>query len=301
MIRIMVAAIALIAGGGAGWLALHATWQQAPEQTTMVIEAPKVEVLTPRVDLLRGAKLEKEHLAWTLWPAEEVNPGMILKEEQPDAPQAFAGRVLRSNLYSGEPIRAPHLAETAAGFLSLALQPGMRAVGVQISDEKIAGGFVMPNDKVDVLHTVVRDLDGDGLATGATRTILTNVRVLAIGQTTFDRDALVAKSEGVEATSDGATMTGSTATLEVSSEQGEVLLAAAASGQLSLALRAADDFGLSGIGDLAMIEGLKSEAPSAAEPVGTVEIANTEARHREVTIISSGVARTVMTASRMIK
>ena len=307
MIRLVVVMIAVLAGGGAGWLALQATWREPVEPVTVVVEEQKVDVLTPNVDLMRGARVSAEHLVWTPWPAMQVRPGMILKDEEPGARDDLSGRVLRSNLYTGEPVRMQHLAKGEGGFLSMVLQPGMRAIGVLVSDDKTAGGFVLPNDRVDVLHTVVRDIDGDGTATGATRTILTNVRVLAIGQTTFEGKALVVDDTAAASAEtdggDGSTLTGKTATLEVSAEQAEVLLAAAASGQLALALRAADDFGLSGIGDLAMIEGIapSAEHAPAPDPEPEVEVTDAAPRQREVMIISAGVPQIVMMAAKEVQ
>ncbi len=306
MMRLFVVMIAVLAGGGAGWLALQATWRDAPLQETIIVEAPNVDVLTPRLDLLRGAKLDRTLLVWASWPEDRVSPGMILKDVQPDALSEMEGRVLRSNLYAGEPVRAQHLAENAGGFMSMVLQPGTRGIGIQISDDKIAGGFVLPNDRVDVLHTVLRDLDRDGTATGTTRTVLTNVRVLAIGQISFDEGALVqtAGADDALATTDAdkATLTGTTATLEVTAQQAEILMAAAASGQLALALRAADDFGLSGIGDLGMLEGIAPAAIPDPEPAQTtpVEIAEAGASHREITIFSTGVPTIVRTTPKRV-
>ncbi len=304
MLRLVVVLIAVLAGGGAGWLALAATWREPVEPITVTLEEQKVDVLTPSSDLLRGAKVSAEHLVWTPWPAAQVSPGMILKSEDPGARDALSGRVLRSNLYTGEPVRMQHLAKGEGGFLSMVLQPGMRAIGVQISEDKTAGGFVLPNDRVDVLHTVVRDLDGDGTANGATRTILTNVRVLAIGQTTFEGKTLVVDDAAeASAQSDGgdtSTLTGKTATLELSAEQAEVLLSAAASGQLALALRAADDFGLSGIGDLAMIEGL-APPPETVASTSELDVTDKAPRQREIRFISAGVSQTVMTTVREVQ
>ncbi len=305
MMRLIVVLIAISAGGGAAWLALQATWREPPE--TIVLEAPKVDVLTPKVDLIRGARLDASLLHWASWPADRTAPGMILKSEQPGAISDLSGQVLRSNLYAGEPVRSQHLSKNAGGYLSMVLQPGMRGIGVQISDDKIAGGFVLPNDRVDVLYTVVRDVDRDGTATGTTRTILNNVRVLAIGQKSFDEGTLVesATPEGSTAASDRdtSTLTGSTATLEVTEEQAEILMAAAASGQLALALRAADDFGLSGIGDLALLEGTAPEVRPEPEPAltaPTVKIAEADTREREVTIISAGIPKTMTMSTRRV-
>lgn len=307
MARIIVVLIAVTAGLIAGGISLQATWRPEPEPLTVKIEVPSVEVLVPTRDLLRGAKLTSEFVAWSNWPEDRVNAGMILRADDSDAKKNMEGRLLRSNVYTGEPLRREHLAKGDGGFLSLVLQPGTRAVGVEIGNEKTAGGFVLPNDRVDVLHTVIRDVDGDGSAMGATRTILTNVRVLAIGQTSFEEGALAGQSTGpapIEPpTSNGTTITGKTATLEVTTEQAEVLLSAAITGQLSLALRAAEDFGLSGLGDLSTIEGrqvapvttqLAAAAQSLEPPAKVEEAPKTEPDESEVQIIGSGRQRSIV-------
>jgi pilus assembly protein CpaB len=107
------------------------------------------------------------------------------------------------------------------------LPQGMRAVSTEISAETGAGGFILPNDRVDVIHTVAED-KGGGQSVNVSRTILTNVRVLAIDQQADD-------------TSKEAVAIGKTATLELTPEQAEEIAAAEASGSLSLALRSTAD------------------------------------------------------------
>ncbi len=303
MVRIIIILIAVTAGLGAGWLAWQATLRPAAE--TVRIEVPSVDVLVSSRDILRGARLTQDMLTWAPWPQDRLKENMILRSEQPDAATQVNERVLRSNVYAGEPLRREHLARGDGGFLSLVLQPGTRAIGVKITDEKTAGGFILPNDRVDVLHTVIRDFDGDGTATGTTRTILTNVRVLAIGQISFETEKLAADttqlSSEIEPADNGTTLTGQTATLEVTTEQAEALLSAAASGQLSLALRASEDFGLSELGDLATIEGPKPQPPAETQAptevqvvVGKTETEN-QSLKREITIISGGKSRQIIT------
>lgn len=300
MVRIIIIIVAVTAGLGAGWLAWQASLRPAAE--AVVIEVPSVDVLVSSRDIPRGARLTRDMLTWAPWPEDRLGENMILRSEQPDAASDVNDRVLRSNVYSGEPLRREHLARGDGGFLSLVLQPGTRAIGVKITDEKTAGGFILPNDRVDVLHTVIRDFDGDGTATGTTRTILTNVRVLAIGQTSFDTEKLAADATEldteIEAADSSSTLTGQTATLEVTTEQAEALLSAAASGQLSLALRASEDFGLSGLGDLATIEGPKrTEIQPPVDARGTAAGSEDEnhSPKREITIISAGKSRQVIT------
>jgi pilus assembly protein CpaB len=103
----------------------------------------------------------------------------------------------------------------------------MRAVSIAISTDSGAGGFILPNDRVDVILT---RKPNSGNGRGFAKTILTNLRVLAVDQT-FKQEK------------DTRTVVGRTATVEVTPEQAENISAAAQSGQLSLALRALTDGG----------------------------------------------------------
>ena len=109
----------------------------------------------------------------------------------------------------------------------------MRAVSTFISAETGAGGFILPNDHVDVILTR-RDKDAE-LANGGgevnvSETILTNVRVLAIDQT-------------VEEKNGQRVVVGKTATLELAPRMSERLALGHQMGTLSLALRSLVDSG----------------------------------------------------------
>jgi pilus assembly protein CpaB len=96
---------------------------------------------------------------------------------------------------------------------------------VRISAESTAGGFILPNDRVDVLHS-------DGKSS-VSHTILSNVRVLAIDQVVDD----TSKKNDTKS----ANVVGKTATLELDPSQAEILNAAQSAGTLSLSLRSAAD------------------------------------------------------------
>ena len=106
------------------------------------------------------------------------------------------------------------------------LPSGMRAVSTEISPETGAGGFILPNDRVDVILSR-RPKEDDKTATApqpTSETILTNVRVLAIDQT-------------VEEKNGQRVVVGKTATLEIAPRQAETLTQSRQLGTLSLALR----------------------------------------------------------------
>src|SRR3569833_2264973 len=82
--------------------------------------------------------------------------------------------VARVDFVAGDPILSQKLAPAGGGFLSSILDKGKRAVSVTVAAESASGGFVLPNDHVDVVLTRVADVGQDS------HTILSDVRVLAI-------------------------------------------------------------------------------------------------------------------------
>ena len=88
-----------------------------------------------------------------------------------------------------------------------------------------AGGFILPNDRVDVIRTFRPD---DAPTSFASETILTNIRVLAIGQS-------------VQEKSNERSVIGGTATLEMTAEQAEKVVLSQRTGQLALSLRSMSD------------------------------------------------------------
>ena len=110
---------------------------------------------------------------------------------------------------------------TQSGFMAATLSDGMRAISIPISADSGAGGFILPNDRVDVILT--RKPEGNA-ARGFAKTILSNLRVLAVDQTYRQEK-------------DTRTVVGKTATVEVTPEQAEIISGAAMAGLLSLALR----------------------------------------------------------------
>src|SRR5262249_22198493 len=142
----------------------------------------------------------------------------------------IAGMIARAPFIAGEPIREPKLVKAnGSGFMAAILPAGMRAVSTEISAETGAGGFILPNDRVDVVLTH-RDKNPDksGPDTINSEVILPNVRVLAIDQAPKEK-------EGQNA------VLGRTALLELKPEQVETLARARQAGTLSLALRSIAD------------------------------------------------------------
>ena len=205
----------------------------APESAP-VVEVEQIEyqdILAASADIPFGGRLSDANIKWKQWPSEAMSPEYVTREDRPEALAEFQEGVARSPIYVGEPISERRIVLVGdKGLMSGLLTPGMRAVATEISTESASGGFIQPGDHVDILLTTEVEepaLPGQarGKDTFEASTIFANVRVLAIDQT-FDID-----EDG------GASIEGSTATLELSPGDAELLQAAIASGELSMVLR----------------------------------------------------------------
>jgi pilus assembly protein CpaB len=227
--RIVVLAIAVGAGGIAAYLASGSDNKTAPAEP--VVQLQTVDVLVAKSDIGLGQSVTPDDLQWQTWPAATASNNFIRRSDRPDAITQVAGSIARSPFIAGEPIREPKLVKgNGAGFMAAILPTGMRAVSTEISPETGAGGFILPNDRVDVILSK-RDKNPD--RSGApdivnSEIILSNVRVLAIDQAPKEKDGQNA-------------VVGKTVTLELKPEQAETLARARQSGTLSLALRSIAD------------------------------------------------------------
>jgi pilus assembly protein CpaB len=221
--RIVVLTIALAAGGLAAYLASGFGDKPPPAQA---ITLQTVDVLVAKADIGLGQTVTAEAMQWQTWPAATASTNFIRRNERPDATTQIAGSIARAPFIAGEPIREPKLVKaTGSGFMAAILPTGMRAVSTEISAENGAGGFILPNDRVDVM---LSKREKDNVVTS--QVVLANVRVLAIDQAPKEK-------EGQNA------VLGKTATLELTPGDAEVLTRARQSGTLSLALRSIADGG----------------------------------------------------------
>lgn len=201
---------------------------KGPEvQAEVVTQVKTVPVLVAAKDIEVGERLAAGTIIWKDWPADNVLEAMITKDEKPDADVAFAETRARIQMFEGEVINEKKIVDPkTGGFMSAVLPKGMRALSVAISERSSAGGFIMPNDRVDILLT--RKMQGSGgNSVAKTETVISNVRVLAINQ--IFRQA----KEGEEV----ALKEGQTATVEITPPQAEVIARVESEGELSLTLR----------------------------------------------------------------
>jgi len=226
--RIVVLTIAVGAGGLAAYLASGSDHKPQPAP---VAQMQTVEVLVAKADIPLGKTLTTNDLQWQTWPAKAASASFVRRDSRPDAAKKLEGAAIaRSPFVTGEPIRDSKLVMAGnTGFMAAVLPAGMRAISTEISPETGAGGFILPNDRVDViLSRREKNPDQNNGEAAVSEIILTNVRVLAIDQTPREK-------EGQN------TVVGKTATLELKPEQAETLARARQTGTLSLALRSLAD------------------------------------------------------------
>src|SRR5215207_931154 len=230
--RIVVLTIAIGAGGVAAYLARGT---DTPPPVQPVAQLPTVDVLVAKSDVGLGQSLKPEDMVWQTWPAAAASNTFIKRSERPEAATQVTGSIARAPFIAGEPIREAKLVKAdGSGFMAAILPTGMRAVSTEISPETGAGGFILPNDRVDVLLTKRdKNPDGKGADIPNSEIILTNIRVLAIDQAPKEKEGT-------------STLVGRTVTLELKPEQTETLARARQTGTLSLALRS--------IADIKMVE-----------------------------------------------
>lgn len=228
MLRAILIIIALGSAGASAWLVSVMPTGATDPTHAEAAPAPTTEILVAAKNLEQGTQLVRAQLKWQPWPVEALNSSFILRSDEADAPAKLEGSIVLGKVVAGEPIVAAKLAAPGSSLLSAVLSPGKRAVAIAISAEQTAGGFVLPNDRVDVLLTV--PCRPEDVCTGGmtVRTILRNVRVLAI-----DQSGSADNPQGV--------LIGKTATLELDPVESERVVGAAASGTLSLVLRSASD------------------------------------------------------------
>lgn len=228
---------------------------------------PMAKILVAARDLEPGKRLTADDIQWKDVPVAEVLPehftdGTMPVPAQPETAETkpagdgavarvtraatematggaksdWLGAVVREPILAGEPMLERKVVRAGdSGYLAAYLEPGMRAMAIRVTVETAAGGFILPGDRVDVLLTrEMRLSDVAGSDSGRSRfsssTVMANVKVLAIDQTTRAAD-------------DEKAVVGATATLEVRPQDAEALALAKSEGELSLVLRSYADTG----------------------------------------------------------
>ena len=245
--RIILLLVALIAGGLAAFLVTRGGRAPTTQIVTneIVRQEAKTQILVAKGPIGMGERLTATTVEWQDWPEGAIRPEYVTISAMPDAPAELTGAVARFEFFPGEPIRQQKLALTDQGYLSAVLSKGMRGVSVPVNANASAGGYIVPNDHVDVLLTSETEMGK------VSEVVLSNARVLAIGNRLGELGASGGAAEADPNAGPQAQVfaDNTIATLELTPGQAETLVNAVSRGELSLSLRSIADFGDNSVSD----------------------------------------------------
>jgi pilus assembly protein CpaB len=211
----LVLTVVFAAAAGLAWI------KSRPRPVPVPVEMARVVVA--KGDLGAATRLSPEQLRVEEWRPESVPKGSSPR------PELLEGRVTAYPFTDGEPILEKKLAPkgTSPGLTAL-LPPHKRAMTVKVDEASGVAGFVVPDNRVDVVVTVDK---GDFSKNPASKVVFQNLRVLGTGQRIEHRPG--DKPQVVP-----------TVTLEVTPQEGERLALSAQEGRISLVLRGQKDAGI---------------------------------------------------------
>lgn len=153
------------------------------------------------------------------WPKGSVPTGSFA------SPQQLIGKTNRVKILANEPILESRLAGEGAG-LTTRLEQGKRALAVKVDEIIGVSGFIVPDDRVDVIVTTLPP-GSNNQDNKMSKIVLQNKRVLSVAQNVEQKEGKPQVARSI--------------TLEVSPQEAEKLSLATQEGQIVLALRATGD------------------------------------------------------------
>ncbi|MEP3244568.1 MAG: Flp pilus assembly protein CpaB [Sneathiella sp.] len=232
--KLILIMFALIIAGSTVWFVRNWAGNQNQPVVNQVTElkveqvAPTVKILVAAADLPAGTLVRDEHVSWQSWPEDkDMEEKYVVQDKRPL--EDLLGTVVRQGIASGEPITDGRLVKPGqSGFLAAVLKPGTRAISIEVNATSGVAGFVFPGDRVDMILTLDVVQGGGGVdelasTTRASETILTDVRIVAMDQSTDDQTQEASIRQ--------------VATLEVSPKEAEIVSLSRELGRLSLSLR----------------------------------------------------------------
>jgi pilus assembly protein CpaB len=209
----------MVVAVGCGLAASYMTSRLLADRSAAPAEEPKVKILAAKIKvpawvLIKDPEkyFEEKELPESAAPKKALKEFSEVKDQR-----------LSQALSEGEYVMSDKLVNSEQVGLIAKLPSGMRAIALKVNAESLAGGFVLPGFRVDVVSTL-----RGGANESVAKIILQNMLVLAV-DTNAARDP------------NSSSMLGSTVTLAATPEEAMRLSLAAAMGELRLTLRTPDD------------------------------------------------------------
>ena len=217
--------IALVIAVFFGFIAAYGIYNFLGQQqkATDALRMANQNIVVATQDIAPGTTIDDEAIKKgivkvTPWPKNSIPAGAY------SSPQQVIGKVNRVKILANEPILESRLAGEGAG-LTVRLEAGKRALALQVNEIIGVSGFIVPDDRVDVILTTVPP----GAEAGAkiSKIVLQNKRVLSVAQSTEQKDGKPQLARSI--------------TLELTPQEAEKLTLASSEGQIVLALRGLGD------------------------------------------------------------
>ena len=193
------------------------------QKETDSLRASNQEIVVAAQDIPPGTIINEEvikkgMIKTTPWPKNSIPVGAF------SSPQQVVGKINRVKILANEPILESRLAGEGAG-LTVRLEAGKRALAVRVDEIIGVSGFIVPDDRVDVILTTTPV--GANQDAKVSKIVLQNKRVLSVAQSTEQKDGKPQLARSI--------------TLEVTPDEAEKLSLASQEGQIVLALRGLGD------------------------------------------------------------
>src|SRR5258708_1567656 len=184
-------------------------------------------IVVAQAPISRGGVIQPAQLKVVNYPAGSVPAGAFTTISQLTGAKDQQ-RVALRDLGPDEPVLANRVT-LPGGKLNLAteLSPGMQAVTFHSNDVAGVGGFVLPNDRVDIMLSRSVGGGNNTQAMPLTQVIAENIRILGVDQSDDQEQNKPVVAKAI--------------TVEVTPEQAQQITLAQSMGTVSLALRHVDD------------------------------------------------------------
>jgi len=217
--------IALVIAVFFGFIAAYGIYNFLGQQqkATESLRAANQDIVVAGQDIAPGTAINDEAIKKGLvktipWPKNSIPAGAFSSTQQ------VIGKVNRVKILANEPILESRLAGEGAG-LTVRLEAGKRALALSVNEIVGVSGFIVPDDRVDLILTTVPV--GAHADAKVAKIVMQNKRVLSVAQSTEQKDGKPQLARSI--------------TLELTTEETEKLTLASSEGQIVLALRGLGD------------------------------------------------------------
>jgi pilus assembly protein CpaB len=172
-------------------------------------------VIVAAMDIPQWKTVGESDVTEKNWPKDTVTKDMFTEKSQ------VIGKVAINNVFTDEPLNARRVVDPKGGnVFSLGFPENKRAFTVRVNDVSGVGGFLLPDNHVDVLRSWKVSGMNDEVHT---ETIVQDIKVLAV-----DQESTSEKNKPIVVRS---------VTLEMTPQQAEDVFKAQEQGSIQLALR----------------------------------------------------------------